>query len=92
MKPQTVLFRPLWPHQCSTDSEARITATEKFVTTSVASHLGLNRHSQEATMPCQECSNYRSSGLGVKLGQWRASVRVLNSSKAKEQYPVNNYA
>ena len=37
-------------------------------------------------MPCRECSNYRSSGLGVKPEQWRASVRVLNPAKAEEQY------
>ena len=36
---ETVLFQSLWPHQCSTDSEATVTATNAFITTPVASCL-----------------------------------------------------
>ena len=68
MKAQTVLFRPLWPHQCSTDSEARIMATNEFVITPVASHLWAEIHQQETTMLCQSAQTTEVTVLAFSQG------------------------
>ena len=61
-------------------------ATNEFVTTPVASYLWAENPPARNHHAMPECSNYRSSGLGLKPRQWRASVRVLNPAKAEEQY------
>ena len=61
-------------------------ATNEFVTTPVTSYLWAGNPPARKHHAMPECSNYRSSGLGLKPRQWRASVRVLNPAKAEEQY------
>ena len=61
-------------------------ATNEFVTSPVASYMWAEIPPAKNHHAMPVCSNYQSSRLGLKPGQWRASVRVLNPAKAEEQY------
>ena len=59
-------------------SEARIMATNQFVTTTVASYWWAENPPARSHQAMPECYNYPSSRLCLKPWQWRASVRALN--------------